>query len=187
MAKQADVKFEDDFTFDGPIIGISGRRVQSITGFGSAFTEAAASVFAELPTSKQQELLKSRGQKLSLLASPWSPPAWMKSSGEMDGSSDVCLKDGLCPTWAKYMSKWISAYQAQGVPIWAITVQNEPGFAAPWEACKWSKDEETEFVGKDLGPTLRKDHPDVKIFAYDHNKDAALEWADSLLGDPTAS
>ncbi|CAK0850281.1 unnamed protein product, partial [Prorocentrum cordatum] len=251
MTKGADVQFKDDFDFDGPVVGISGRRGQSITGFGSAFTEAAASVFAELPTAKQeqllqllfgkdgmgftvgrvhinscdfsienydfdgeegdvdlkkfdnnvthdqklliplitraQEVLKSTGRNLSLLASPWSPPWWMKTSGQMDGSDDVCLKDGMRPTWAKYISKWISAYQKQGVPIWAITVQNEPEFNAPWEACKWSKEEEAEFVGRDLGPTLRKDHPDVKIFAYDHNKDDAFEWAEALLGDSTAS
>lgn len=61
--------------------------------------------------------------------------------------------------WAKYFSKWITAYEKQGVPIWAVTPQNEPLFAAPWEACAYTATSEAAFIRDYLGPELREQHP----------------------------
>jgi glucosylceramidase len=55
-------------------------------------------------------------------------------------------------------------------------VQNEPEFAAPWEACAYDKEEERDFVQNHLGTMMRNDHPEVKVFIFDHNKDHAVEW-----------
>ena len=83
-------------------------------------------------------------------------------------------------THTRYMSKWVSSYEKSGIPIWAITVQNEPEFAAPWEACSFNTSTQLAFVSNFLGPTFRKDHSTVKILGFDHNKDHAVHWAREL-------
>ena len=125
---------------------------------------------------------------MKFLASPWSPPAWMKvpvnGVQSMSGSADP---SGLDPrpivrnTWAKYISMWISAYKRNGVPIWALTPQNEPEFAAPWEACKYNATDEASFISDHLGPVIKGDHPDIKILAFDHNKDHLMHWTSTIM------
>ncbi|CAE8637677.1 unnamed protein product [Polarella glacialis] len=134
-----------------------------------------------------QSALEKQGWELKLLATPWSPPAWMKNNGQMDQSDRPCLKDGMAGPWAKYFTKWISAYQAHGIPIWAVTVQNEPENNATWEACVMTAEEEADFLGKYLGPELRSSHPNVSIFVMDHNKDHVYDYAKTILSDKVAS
>lgn len=79
-----------------------------------------------------QAAARSRGQRLKLLASPWTPPAWMKLPVNGIRSMLTSAKpNGLDPEmqrpWARYFSKWIDAYTARGVDVWGVTVQNEPG------------------------------------------------------------
>lgn len=69
--------------------------------------------------------------------------------------------DRTMTAWAKYISYFIEAYAQQAVPIWAVTPQNEPEFAAPWEACAYNASFEKEFIVKHLGPIIRSNHPDV--------------------------
>ena len=71
------------------------------------------------------------------------------------------------------------------MPIWAITPQNEPEFAAPWEACAYDQTYEMDFINSYLGPTLHQNHPDVLILAFDHNKDHLLSWAETVMGGDT--
>ena len=91
-------------------------------------------------------------------------------------SQPSCLREGTgenskyAKAWALYISKFISAYLDFGVPLMAITVQNEPEFPAPWEACSYTPKTEAEFIEYHLGPQLKKDHPDIAIFMFDHNK-----------------
>lgn len=68
-----------------------------------------------------------------------------------------------------------------GINLFAVTVQNEPQFPAPWEACAYDPDNEAAFIANHLGPVLRKDHPDVKLLIFDHNKDHAITWVSSIL------
>jgi glucosylceramidase len=139
-----------------------------------------------------QDLVKKRGHTLKIFASPWSPPAWMKNL--RDGKHSMlgsATPNGLNETyqgaWAKYFSKFITAYKAHSVDLWGITVQNEPEFPAPWEACAYTPQYEADFVSKHLGPTLRKDHPGLKIIGFDHNKDHVVTWAKVLYGDSEAA
>lgn len=118
------------------------------------------------------------GTGIRLVASPWSPPAWMKVAVTPHASNlgDEAVQsmlgsakpDGLLAdaqeTWSKYISKFIKAYKMLGIPVWALTPQNEPEFAAPWEACVYSAEYEEGFISNYLGPTLRKDHPEVTKF-----------------------
>ena len=130
---------------------------------------------------------------IRLLASPWSPPAWMKNPDaegkqEMTGSA---LPNGLRNdiktkiAWARYISKFISAYSAQGVPVWSVTPQNEPEFPAPWEACAYNVSFENDFIQNYLGPVLRAEHPGVLILGFDHNKDHLVAWAKTLMARGT--
>lgn len=139
---------------------------------------------------------------LHLVASPWSPPAWMKlpvsqrltgddHAKTMDGSTwPSCLRGGTGPgtryadTWGLYFSKFLTAYKDLGIDIWAVTVQNEPEFPAPWEACVYTPDVEGDFIAYHLGPKLSEDHPDVKLLIFDHNKDHGPLWMSNLL-DPS--
>jgi glucosylceramidase len=65
--------------------------------------------------------------------------------------------------------------------LWAVTVQNEPEFPAPWEACAYTPKAQADFVAYHLGPQLQEDHPDVKLLMFDHNKDHMITWAKLLL------
>jgi glucosylceramidase len=130
------------------------------------------------------------GRHIRLFGSPWSPPAWLKSKvngiQSMDGSArqhGLLSSDLARGTWAKYMSKWVSAYGLQGIDIWGLTVQNEPEFAAPWEACKFNASSEASFVRDHLGPVMKQDHPDLKIMAFDHNKDHLESWTSAMFAD----
>jgi glucosylceramidase len=67
--------------------------------------------------------------------------------------------------------------------LFAVTVQNEPEFPAPWEACSYTPRTEGKFLANHLGPQLRKTHPDVKIFIFDHNKDHAPKWIKHLVNE----
>ena len=131
-------------------------------------------------------LLTGWNDDLRIIASPWSPPAWLKTAvhgvRSMLSSAPMCLKsDRAAATWALYISKFITAYSLHDLNVFAVTVQNEPEFAAPWEACQFTKETEKSFVEDHLGPTLRRDHPDTRILGFDHNKDHAPKWAEHLL------
>src|SRR5712671_1714943 len=111
---------------------------------------------------------------LKLLASPWSPPAWMKTNGKHNGGGK--LKPEFRNAWAEYYVRYIREYEKEGVPIWGLTVQNEPAAAQVWESCVYTADEERDFVRDYLGPTLEKaglGH--LKIIVWDHNKDLLIE------------
>jgi glucosylceramidase len=123
----------------------------------------------------QLRIARQHNPKLFLLASPWSPPGWMKSSGTMLGGS---LKPRNFPAYAKYLVKFLQAYQAEGVPIDALTSQNEvdtdqdggyPNGAFP--ACIWAQEHEIVFVGQHLGPALEQNKIKTKIWILDHNFD----------------
>ena len=117
---------------------------------------------------------------------PWSPPAFMKSNNSM-------LKGGsLLPeyyqAWANYYVKFIEAYEKEGIPIWGVTVQNEPMATQTWESCIYTAEEERDFVKNYLGPTLRSNGlGDKKLMVWDHNRDLINQRANTVLTDPEAS
>jgi len=134
-----------------------------------------------------QDVIEAQGKSLQLLATPWSPPAWMKTSRQMDHSGRPCLRSGVQETWAKYIARWIDAYNLHGIQIWAVTVQNEPENNAVWEGCVMTPQEEADFLGDHLGPVLESTHPSVLIFVHDHNKDHVYDRASAMLGRAKAS
>jgi glucosylceramidase len=130
-------------------------------------------------------LAATRG-KLNIFASPWSPPAFMKDNNDMLHGGR--LKPEFYQSWANYYAKFIKAYQSEGIPIWGITIQNEPMATQRWESCIYSAEEERDFLKNYLGPTLkREDLSDKKIIAWDHNRDLIYQRASTILADPQAA
>lgn len=133
-----------------------------------------------------KDAAKVKGSPFRMLASPWSPPAWMKTNGEMNNGGK--LKPEFRQAWAKYYTKFIRAYEKEGVPIWAITVQNEPAAKQTWDSCLYTAEEERDFVKEFLGPIMHQEGlQDVHILIWDHNRDILVERAKTVLSDPEAA
>ncbi|CDN44004.1 MULTISPECIES: glycoside hydrolase family 30 beta sandwich domain-containing protein [Paenibacillus] len=108
---------------------------------------------------------------IKVFASPWSAPAWMKYSGTLNGGK---LKAEYYGTYAEYFKKYIQAYQGQGIPIYAVTVQNEPLYEPThYPSMGMNTQDEIGFIGDYLGPTLKNAGINTKIIAFDHNY---LDW-----------
>ena len=130
--------------------------------------------------------LEAAGGRLLTYASPCSPPAFMKDSKNM-------LRGGkLLPeyyeSWALYYTKFIKAYEAEGMPIWGITIQNEPMAVQRWESCIYTAEEERDFLKNHLGPTMEREGlGDKKIVVWDHNRDLISNRANTIFDDPEAA
>ena len=122
---------------------------------------------------------------LVFYASPWSPPAFMKTNNHM-------LRGGkLLPefnqAWANYYVKFIDAYEAEGIPVWGVTIQNEPMAVQRWESCIYTAEEERDFLKNFLGPTFENaGYSDKNIVVWDHNRDLISHRANTIFEDPEA-
>lgn len=247
LAPQPDLAWRKGGAVAGPSVFVDpARRMQTLLGFGGAFTEAAALTWQQLPPALGAELLRAyfdpalghgytlcrvpmgssdfglgnyahaeqdgdfalksfnierdrrhilpfihaaqraAGRPLRLLASPWSPPAWMKTHGQMNHGGQ--LRPECRAAWAQCYVKFIQAYADEGVPIWGVSVQNEPQAVQRWDSCIYSAEEERDFVREHLGPALHAaglEH--VKIIVHDHNRDELLQRAATIYADPEAA
>lgn len=130
--------------------------------------------------------MEAASEPLLFYVSPWSPPAFMK------GRDNMLLGGSLQPeyyqSWASYYAKFIKAYEAEGMPIWGLTIQNEPMAVQTWESCVYTAEEERDFLKNYLGPTLEKvGLGDKKIVVWDHNRDLISHRANTIFGDPEAA
>ncbi len=114
---------------------------------------------------------KEAGEELFLLASPWSPPAWMKNNKDINNGGRLLKK--YYKVWAEYMVKYIEAMAERGITIELMSVQNEPAAKQLWASCKFDAIEEAEFAVDYLYPELKKKglEDKVKIVIWDHNRD----------------
>lgn len=208
--------------------------VQTIEGFGGAFTEAAAVSFESLNEKSKEEFLEGyfgndglrytmgrmhmnscdfalgnytyveegddtltsfdvshdqktifpliksamnrAGQELSMLLSPWSPPAYMKTNAEMNNGGK--LRESYYKLWAEYYAKYILACKKEGIQIKYLTVQNEPAATQTWDSCVYTAREEGIFASDYLIPALEKAGlSEIQVFIWDHNKEAMYERA----------
>jgi glucosylceramidase len=133
-----------------------------------------------------KQAVATAGGKLPIFASPWSPPAFMKSNNDMLHGGK--LKPEFYQAWANYYAKFIKTYQSEGIPIWGITIQNEPMATQKWESCIYSAEDERDFLKNYLGPTMKREGlGDKKIIAWDHNRDLLYQRASTILSDPEAA
>ena len=128
---------------------------------------------------------------IHVMLTPWSPPGWMKTTGSMLGSNPATKEaSGLRPefyaAFASYLVKTIQGYQAAGVPVWALSVQNEPLYAPPtYSGMKMEAAEQAKFLGEALGPALAAANLSPKVMVYDHNWDRP-DYPETVLKDPKA-
>ena len=130
--------------------------------------------------------LAATGNRLKLFASPWSPPAYMKNNNDMLHGGH--LRPEFYRAWAIYYTKFIKSYRQAGVPIWGITVQNEPMATQTWESCVYQATDERDFVKNYLGPAMvEQGLRDVHVMVWDHNRDLIVQRAQTILDDPAAA
>jgi glucosylceramidase len=124
--------------------------------------------------------------KLRLYASPWSPPAWMKTNNDMLHGGK--LKPEYFQTWADYFVKYTKAYGDQGIQMWGLTVQNEALATQVWESCIFTAEEERDFVKNFLGPALHKAGlAGLKLMIWDHNRGLIYQRVQAAYEDQEAS
>ena len=120
--------------------------------------------------------------ELFLFSSPWSPPGWMKPDKTMLGGT--MRKQSFDP-YARYFVKFLEGYKAEGVPINAVTVQNEVDAEQDGRmpACTWAQELEMDFAARHLAPAIRNAGLDTKIWLLDHNYNL---WGRAIdeLSDP---
>ena len=114
---------------------------------------------------------------IEMFASPWSPPAYMKTNGEMNHGGK--LKEEYFDLWAEYYVKFVKAYEEAGVKITSISVQNEPKAKQRWDSCIYTAEEERDFVKNYLGKKMKD--IGVKVLFWDHNKERVVERAVTMM------
>jgi glucosylceramidase len=119
---------------------------------------------------------------VKIIASPWSAPPWMKSSGSFVAGK---LKPEFYPAYARYFVKYLEAMRGHGIRISAVTPQNEPHNPKNDPSMVMSAAEQADFIGNHLGPALREAAPDTEIFCWDHNCDEP-DYPLAVLGDARA-
>ena len=133
-----------------------------------------------------KEALNEASSPVLIMASPWSPPPWMKTNNQMNHGGK--LKEEFQDTWAEYYCKYIEFYERDGVPIWGISVQNEPEAVQTWDSCIYTGEEERDFIKNFLGPALKRNkYLDKKLVIWDHNRDVMVERSRTVLSDPDAA
>ena len=134
-----------------------------------------------------KQAIETAGGKLTLFVSPWSPPAFMKDNNDILHGG-VLLPE-FAQSWANYYAKFIKEYEKEGIPVWGLTIQNEPMAKQRWESCIYTPEAERDFLKNFLGPTLEKEGLGSKnIIIWDHNRGDQLETrANLVFSDPEVS
>lgn len=120
---------------------------------------------------------------IKIMGSPWSAPSWMKTNNNSIGGS---LKQEYFEVYANYFVKYIQAYADQGIPINAITVQNEPLHDGNNPSMYMESLDQLNFIKNHLGPAFETANIQTKIIIWDHNADNII-YAKSILDDPVAN
>lgn len=122
-----------------------------------------------------------------IISSPWTAPPWMKDNNDWKGGK---LLPEYYDTWALFFSKYLTAYEKEGIDIWGITVENEPlGNDSNWDSMHFTPEEMNDFVKGHLGPQLEKDgFSEIHILGYDQNRhEELIEWVDAMYDDEEAA
>ena len=113
-----------------------------------------------------------QNKKLKFLASPWSPPAFMKNTKKLtDGGK---LLPEFKDTYAKYLVKYIKEYKKKNINIDFMTIQNEPDAKQIWESCLYTTNEESDLLINYIYPEFKKENINTKLLIWDHNKEKLL-------------
>lgn len=118
--------------------------------------------------------------ELELIAAPWSPPAWMKTNGEMCHGGR--LRPEAREAYARYLARYVKNARELGLPITLLSVQNEPKAVQTWESCIYDAREEGSFIRDFLAPALKKEGlEEIGILLWDHNKERVFTRTREIL------
>lgn len=156
------------------------------TGIGLSLLRVSiayhAPVTPEIETAK-----KASAWGAAVVAAAWTPKPEWKTNGKVSGQPDAHLKVEHYPEYAAFLASFAETMRDQGVPLFALTPQNEPDYPAAWDGCLWTPSELTTFIGKHLGPELERRGLIVKIVAPDTaSLHKAPEYVSALLSDADA-
>ena len=122
--------------------------------------------------------------RLKLIASPWSPPAWMKDNLSRTGGGHLLRR--YYGQWADCLAQYLSAYRDAGLDVCAITPQNECAMRQVFESCVYTTAEEADFIASALLPALQERDLHPRIFIWDYNKHLALDHVEDFMALPSA-
>lgn len=127
---------------------------------------------------------KEYGERIDIMLSPWSPPSYMKTNGERNHGGK--LKEEYKQRWAEYICRYIKEYRGRGYKVSKLTLQNEPKAVQPWDSCVYTAEEQKEFLKNYMWPALERNNlTDIEIYIWDHNKERAFEWAETIIDEET--
>lgn len=158
------------------------------------FTLAPEDFDLKIPHIKKAMSLSS--EPIWFFASAWSSPAWMKTSNALTGRGVLKGEPGgpYYKSWAKYYVRFVQDYERQGVPLWALTAENEPtaGFLPGfrWQALGFTAATQRDFIKLDLGPALQEagyGPEKLQLMILDDNRYVLPHWTDVVFGDPEAA
>jgi glucosylceramidase len=173
----SDFSSAGDFSYD------DGASDPSLSHFS-----IAQDLKATIPVLKQALAI---APDLFILATPWSPPAWMKNNGSMNGTGATGGSSGLATNaygpFGDYFVKFVQAYAQQGITVSAVTPQNEPlNGSASYPGMDLNAPSELALIAQHMGPALQKAGLATQIWAYDHNWDVE-SYPAQIMQDPTAA
>ncbi|WP_282155932.1 glycoside hydrolase family 30 protein [Cytobacillus gottheilii] len=126
----------------------------------------------------------SKNEQIKIFGTPWTAPAWMKAEKTLNGWFLDYENKKVYQTYADYFLKYIKAYQDKGIPIEAISIQNEPVFTSDsYPSMSMSAEEQAMFIREYLGPAFLQNNISTKIIGFDHNWSEGLNYASTLLHD----
>ncbi len=118
--------------------------------------------------------------QMALMASPWSPPACMKTNNDMNGGGK--LRSEYYADFAQLIIQYLLTYRRYGIRIQYLSIQNEPVAVKTWDSCLYSVEEETSFAVNYLRPLLEEQGMgDMEIYIWDHDKDGLVDWAEQAF------
>ncbi|QKG52992.1 RICIN domain-containing protein [Hymenobacter sp. BRD67] len=174
-----------DYTYDDVAEGQTDTGLSKF-GLGNDLTDVVPMLKAAL----------GKNNTLKVLGTPWSAPAWMKEA-KSDGTHSVrgggYLNTAYYQAYANYFVQYVRAYAAQGVPIYAMTLQNEPGNSAAYMSMRMDPGNEAAFLKNNIGPAFASASPAIttKLVVYDHNWDDKTptinNYVESVLSDAAAA
>ncbi len=167
-----------DYTYDDKPSGQTDVNLTSF-GLGSDLTDVVPMLKAA----------RAKNSAIKILGTPWSAPAWMKESPQ-ELRNGHYLSTTYYQAYANYFVKYVQAYAAQGVPIYAVTLQNEPGNTAAYMSMRMDPGNESAFLKNNIGPAFQSAGLSTKLIVYDHNWDdktpTVNNYVESVFADATA-
>lgn len=183
---QSEKLLKDYFSSDGICYNLSRLSIGSCDFSLGSYSYSQKPDLSDFSIEKDKKYILPILKKISfichnlkLLASPWSPPKFMKTNHKLTHGGKLDKK--YFYTYANYLIQYLLSYQKEGFPISYMTIQNEPNATQIWESCLYTAKEEAKFAKEYLFPLLQKFHLDTKLFIWDHNKERLYVRAKETL------